>query len=1208
MNKNHPLLYKPFKGLTLLFFAFFAFFVTPKTVNASHVLGGEIAFRCIGNGQYVFTIYIYRACDGIPFNETLLNINHNVPGLQPTIACNRIAVRDVSPDCAGNSLNCGANPATGNGQIGAIAQIVFESAPVDFSLIGPAPVTGYIFHTITVGTGNIQCCRNSNNNTACGGDMALRAIMYPFFLNGVAQTPAQLCDRSPFFAEPPAAVGVVNAVDTAFFNNNAIDRDLDATRYYIDEPWSAPNTICSYNRGFSVQNPFPGIIPFPGNKPIDELDGSMIFLPNTQGRFVVAIRVESYREGQKIAEIYRDFQLTFIAAPANYPPNQRRPRISAPFPIVPGTIYNGYYNRYYAGEPVTFSISVLDTSPSVPPQLVKMYFNGLQFGANNYTDPTSGCPFPPCATLSNASGISPRAILNKGDTLGFGYQGLIATSAEFLWNTDCGNIPQGSDGQRITDFQFVVTAVDDQCPAPGKTIRVVNVNLLPTPQINKEDIHYTSIKPISDSRVRVTWRYFDSDADPVDTFNMRSAYGNPPLPLSQIFMAGRTDSTVIDSIAAYISIPRRRAAFQEAFLYRSTSPNGPFVQIASFTNYGDNNFVDTGLDLTANTYYYAIRARSGCFNTLSDYSDIVTYITPRGSYDVNSGIVSLNWNRIWVNAPSKNFPYESDSIYRIEELYNGAWRQVATTLGDTFVTFRSLACDATAPFRVIVNNIKIVTDTTVSRVVPIVIFDNVAPPPVAISNVTIDASSRQIIINWQTSTALDVDQYYVYKFNPNITPAGYQRIGIVPAPLTSFVDLNSDPSKQNYYRVAAIDYCKNEGLLGDIHSNMAFSVVDNRCNGTMDVRFSNYVGANISRYEIFRTIGGAIESLVYTSTSSIDTFFVDAVQQPGEEYCYIVNAFDVNNNVISNTLRLCKLAGIIVYPDYNYIRKATVQANGSVLLQLVVDPNADILYYLVERSNDGVNFAAIGQVGYNNFEQIAGSNFVQINYVDNSATTDLQSFYYRMTAVNDCEQLTPFVSNTVRTIFLEGDAKLNYDNPLIWNEYESFLNAVATYNVFRRIPFNEANFRFIGSTFPPQVNYLDNIIDIVDNDGQYCYQIQAIEQTPANIFGLVDTVYSNVRCVTQEPRMFVPNAFSPDGIYNPKFYPQGVFVQSNVGYNLTIWDRLGNLVFESNDINEGWDGSVNGVKQMNGVYVYALTFTGNNGQAYNKRGVLTLIR
>jgi gliding motility-associated-like protein len=69
--------------------------------------------------------------------------------------------------------------------------------------------------------------------------------------------------------------------------------------------------------------------------------------------------------------------------------------------------------------------------------------------------------------------------------------------------------------------------------------------------------------------------------------------------------------------------------------------------------------------------------------------------------------------------------------------------------------------------------------------------------------------------------------------------------------------------------------------------------------------------------------------------------------------------------------------------------------------------------------------------------------------------------------------------------------------------------------------------------------------------------------------------------------LFIPTAFSPnnDGV-NDVFTPKGDGITLSE-YNMTIYDRWGNKIFYSNDINKGWDGTVNGGSTIVPIDTYA---------------------
>lgn len=88
----------------------------------------------------------------------------------------------------------------------------------------------------------------------------------------------------------------------------------------------------------------------------------------------------------------------------------------------------------------------------------------------------------------------------------------------------------------------------------------------------------------------------------------------------------------------------------------------------------------------------------------------------------------------------------------------------------------------------------------------------------------------------------------------------------------------------------------------------------------------------------------------------------------------------------------------------------------------------------------------------------------------------------------------------------------------------------------------------------------------------------------------------------------VPNAFTPnnDGL-NDYFQPHNALKADN--YEFRIYNRWGQLVFQSKNWKEKWDGRVNGVLQTTGVYVWMLNYVHRDTkQPVFRKGTVTLIR
>jgi gliding motility-associated-like protein len=94
--------------------------------------------------------------------------------------------------------------------------------------------------------------------------------------------------------------------------------------------------------------------------------------------------------------------------------------------------------------------------------------------------------------------------------------------------------------------------------------------------------------------------------------------------------------------------------------------------------------------------------------------------------------------------------------------------------------------------------------------------------------------------------------------------------------------------------------------------------------------------------------------------------------------------------------------------------------------------------------------------------------------------------------------------------------------------------------------------------------------------------------------------------INDESVLTLPNAFAPgtgtNGIF--RIIKRG---QANL-LHFRVYDRWGVVVFQTSNIDEGWDGTYKGTPQPVGVYVYDVTAVTNTGKAFNKSGNVTLLR
>jgi gliding motility-associated-like protein len=104
-----------------------------------------------------------------------------------------------------------------------------------------------------------------------------------------------------------------------------------------------------------------------------------------------------------------------------------------------------------------------------------------------------------------------------------------------------------------------------------------------------------------------------------------------------------------------------------------------------------------------------------------------------------------------------------------------------------------------------------------------------------------------------------------------------------------------------------------------------------------------------------------------------------------------------------------------------------------------------------------------------------------------------------------------------------------------------------------------------------------------------------------------DSTYQTV--VVQAPLLlYIPNTFTPNGDgLNDVFMPKG---EGIISYSMYMYDRWGNMIFYSDDINKGWDGRANGGNNIaqEDAYVYIINVTDPQGHNATYRGIITLVK
>jgi gliding motility-associated-like protein len=331
------------------------------------------------------------------------------------------------------------------------------------------------------------------------------------------------------------------------------------------------------------------------------------------------------------------------------------------------------------------------------------------------------------------------------------------------------------------------------------------------------------------------------------------------------------------------------------------------------------------------------------------------------------------------------------------------------------------------------------------------------------------------------------------------------------------------------------------------------------------------------------------------NVSAADTTYDHTGLTENSNYCYFIRAYNADS-VTSTSNVQCIIAKKPNQPQYVYMRYATVVDNEFARIGFFIDTTAFISEYKIQRSEDGITFNDLATIPANNV-------YSTVEYDDYTALVNEKPYYYRVIVVDSC-YLDVLTSNMSRTIYLYGNADTYMLNHLEWSPYED--RDPQVYNIFRQIDGTD----FMHRTFSViwgQIIYDDDVSMWTETSGRFYYKIEAsLYDIFQQQFPFADTVYSNKILLIQEPRVYIANAFTPNGM-NPIFKPIGVYTDTEE-YYFTIYSRWGEKIFETTDVNTGWDGFYKGKVSQQGAYAYYVRFKLSNGKNFEKRGSVVVVR
>ena len=397
---------------------------------ASHFMGADLTYQCVGPCTYRITQSFYLDCDGAATQPYLPVTAGNAYGINPIsftfpagATCNvqptpigtgtLVNWAEVTPICPSITTACELN-----------------TNPLVSGVVGATYYQDYNFCNIPANCSPVcivwsNCCRNYAITSGADGDG-----IYTSTCIDLNMSP---CNSSPTFNNPP--VPYICAGQPFTFSQGAYDPDGDSLSYSLGTCYSGAGTSVGYNAGYSAAAPLGAT----WTVNVDPTTGDVTFTPNPTGVIVVAVMcivVKEWRyiNGQwvNIGQVSRDMQITVLTCSTTNPQidsidNNTLGGVSLP-PVGP------YQAFACAGSQVCFDIPITNLTAG---SNYTMYWN------HNI----------PGGTFSDAS--NPFVI----DTI-------FSTTpvAHFCWTPTLPGV-----------YTFLVTIKDDHCPIPGSSQRTITI-------------------------------------------------------------------------------------------------------------------------------------------------------------------------------------------------------------------------------------------------------------------------------------------------------------------------------------------------------------------------------------------------------------------------------------------------------------------------------------------------------------------------------------------------------------------------------------------------------------------------------------------------------------------------------------------------------------------------------------------------------------
>jgi gliding motility-associated-like protein len=396
----------------------------------------------------------------------------------------------------------------------------------------------------------------------------------------------------------------------------------------------------------------------------------------------------------------------------------------------------------------------------------------------------------------------------------------------------------------------------------------------------------------------------------------------------------------------------------------------------------------------------------------------------------------------------------------------------------------------------------------------------------------------------------------------------------------------ADLKESHCFSLSHTNNCGDEGNLSISHCPIILNVTPG-ANFALNLDWTTYTGwSGVDKYVIYRSVDGVSFEQI-AEVDALTQHYTDKLLCD-QDYCYSVDAVYQGMKSRSN-----KDKNRPTYDSYKLpmdVAFATVENNENVYIQWEKAKTQYPVSYLLN-TYDAEGLHLLSSIELN-----------KTSFTEDNIDVTAENFVYKVQTVDHCGEkgIEGYMGKPMLLTGYYADDV----SQLQWSAYEEWDEGVDYYDI--QI-LDHGEFVSVGTVPGSQTAYVDKEFHDEIN-GDYVYRIIAVSFTP----GVTST--SNHIALRGASFVWIPNAFSPnEDDHNPIFRPTPQFVYLvNDGtyreYEMKIFNRWGEQIFVTNNVEEGWDGTYKSKDCESEVYLYHIRVTGLDRAIYDKKGLVRLMR